>query len=77
MFIDIESFKYKFDSEYDFLYEHHDQVAGFDEAVDAFEEMLNENPDFIGEFAMYRGDIIRSDREAAAFMFALEALEGV
>lgn len=27
-----------------------------------------------GEFARYRGDIVTSDREAAAFSFALEAL---
>jgi hypothetical protein len=30
------------------------------------------NGDFVGEFAKYRNDLVTSDREAAAFMFALE-----
>ena len=74
--ISIDRFKQRFDEEYAFLYEHRDNVAGFDEAVDGFDGFLqNEtNAGFVREFAAYRGDVISSDREAAAFMFALDAL---
>lgn len=76
--IGIERFKQRFDEEYDFLYDHRDNVAGYSEAVDSFDEFLkNEaNARFVREFAAYRGDVVSSDREAAAFMFALDALTG-
>lgn len=32
---------------------------------------------FIGEFVKYRGDVVSSDREAAAFAFALGALGAI
>ena len=38
------------------------------------DDFLKEHNDFVGEFVRYRGDFISSDREAAAFMFALESL---
>lgn len=76
--IGIERFKQRFDEEYDFLYDHRDNVAGYSEAVDSFDGFLkNEtNASFVREFAMYRGDVVSSDREAAAFMFALDAMMG-
>ena len=76
--ISIDCFKQRFDEEYAFLYDHRDNVAGFDEAVASFDGFLqNEtNADFVREFAAYRGDVVSSDREAAAFMFALKALTG-
>lgn len=72
--VDIKIFKKKFDEEYEFLYKNRDQVAGFNEAVEAGDKFLNEHGDFVGEFANYRGDFITSDREVAAFMFALDSL---
>lgn len=72
--INIHTFLEKFGEEYAFLCEHDDNVAGFEDAVQAFDESLVENPGFIATFAEFRGDLISSDREAAAFMFALDAL---
>lgn len=76
--ISIDRFKQRFDEEYAFLYDHHDNVAGYDEAVDSFDEFLKSeaNTGFVRQFAAYRGDVVSSDREAAAFMFALDALMG-
>lgn len=67
----IEEFAERFKKEYRFLYDSRDCVAGFNEAVDSFDEFIKGNGDFVREFAVYRGDMITSDREAAAFMFAL------
>lgn len=71
--IDMGLFADKFRKEYDQLYHNQDHVAGYKEAVLAFDEYLESDPDFLSRFNSYRGDIISSDREAAAFMFALEA----
>ena len=71
----IQEFHEKFVKEYNFLYDHYDNVAGFDEAVDAFDTMIKNDSfkKFVGEFARYRQDIITSDREAAAFIFTMES----
>ena len=74
MNINIKAFAEQFSKEYDFLYENGDNVAGYDEAVDAFDNFVKDNGEFVGEFAKYRGDFVSSDREAAAFMFALSVL---
>jgi hypothetical protein len=47
-------------------------VAGYKEAVQAFDEFLPYHHGFVDEFVKYRGDFLSSDREAAAFMFAME-----
>lgn len=72
--ISIREFTKQFQKEYDFLYGNNDNVAGYGEAVSAFDDFLKEHNDFVGEFMRYRGDFISSDREAAAFMFALDSL---
>lgn len=74
MSINIHDFNRRFNAEYDFLYNAPGYVAGYDEAVTAFDEFLEAHGDFIGEFVKLRGDVISSDREAAAFMFALDSL---
>ena len=74
MNINIKAFAKQFNKEYDFLYENGDNVAGYDEAVDAFDDFVKDNGEFVGEFAKFRGDFVSSDREAAAFMFALSVL---
>lgn len=74
MSINIHAFNKQFQKEYEFLYENRDRVAGYEEAVDAFCLFLNDHFDFVCEYAKYRGDVISSDREAAAFMFALETM---
>lgn len=76
--INIEEFSKKFSEEYDFLYDHRDNVAGYSEAVSAFDDAMSNNENFkrfVSEFCKYRGDLITSDREAGAFMFALITFE--
>lgn len=81
MNININEFLTKFRQEYAFLYDNRDCVAGYQEAVEAFDEYLANDiggfQEFVGEFVDYRHDIISSDREAAAFMFALESMGGL
>lgn len=72
--INIRTFAKQFAKEYDFLYDNGDNVAGYREAVDFFDEFVKRYGGFVGEFAKYRGDFISSDREAAAFSFALDAI---
>lgn len=74
--IDLAAFLEKFNAEYEFLYEAGAPgiyVAGYDEAVDAFDRFIKRHGEFVGKFADYRGDMVVSDREAAAFMFALDS----
>ena len=70
--IDIRSFYEQFVKEYEFLYDNDDMVAGYTEAVEAFDDFVKWFPEFVREFARFRGDFISSNREAAAFMFALD-----
>lgn len=72
--INIEQFAEEFRKQYNFLYDSNGYVAGYDEAVEAFDNFLEKHADFVGKFATYRGDLVTSDREAAAFMFALDLL---
>lgn len=76
MSININSFLKQFEKEYNFLYDNRDAVAGYEEAVAAFDDGMRKEwfRDFVGAFCKFRGDFISSDREAAAFCFALEAL---
>lgn len=72
--VNIKAFAERFVQEYDFLYTHGDAVAGYHEALAAGDRLIARHPDFVGEFARYRGDLITSDREVAAFAFALSEL---
>ena len=75
--VDIKTFSKKFRAEYNFLYDNYDRVAGYSEAVDEFDARMDSSENFkkfVGEFCNYRGDFISSDREAAAFMFAMESM---
>ncbi len=73
MAIDIVKFLEVFNREYEFLYDN-GNVAGYEEAIDTFDEFVKTHGDFVGEFVKFRGDFISSDREAAAFMFALATI---
>lgn len=66
----------QFNQEYEFLYTHNDNVAGYNEAVAWFDENQSK-PEYtwlVTALNRERNDFISSDREAAAFAFALEAL---
>ena len=58
--IGIEKFYLKFCEYYEFLYDNYDRVAGYSEAVDAFDEFLPDNREFVSEFCKYRQDLITS-----------------
>lgn len=72
--INIHAFRDQYNKEYRFLYDHCDNVAGYDEAVVAFDDFAKAHQDFVSGFCTFIGDFISSDREAAAFMFALETM---
>lgn len=73
--ISIEKFCEQFQKEYHFLYDFRGYIAGYDKAVSAFNRFRIDHADFVREFAQYRGDVVSSSREAAAFMFALDSLD--
>lgn len=73
--ISMEKFCEQFQKEYNFLYDCRGYVAGYDEAVSEFDRFQADHADFVRAFAQYRGDVFSSDREAAAFMFALNVLD--
>ena len=74
MAINIVKFLEVFNKEYNFLYDNDDNVAGYEEAVNSFDEFVKTHGDFVGKFVKFRGDLVSSDREAAAFMFALDLM---
>lgn len=67
----------KFVEVYNYLYEQRTPIPGYDEAVVAFDDFLATpvGKVFIRSFVEYRGDVISSDREAAAFMLAIRSFE--
>lgn len=71
--INIHAFLKRFKEEYRFLYDAHDKVAGYEEAVAWGDSFIAAHPDFVGEFNTFRGDLLTSDREVAAFAFALSS----
>lgn len=72
--INISEFEKKFNQEYNLLYENEDNVAGYREALMAFDLFVEKNKSFVRKFVEHRMDFISSDREAVAFMFALDSL---
>ncbi len=65
-----------FNKQYDFIYENRDNVSGYKEALQWFDEnsTKQEYKYLVDAVVKQRGDYISSDREAVAFAFALEAL---
>jgi hypothetical protein len=75
--VNIETVLKQFKKEYNFLYDNYDRVAGYSEAVDEFNDRMRKSDNFknfVGEFSNYREDFLGSDREVAAFMFAMESM---
>lgn len=69
--INIRRFLRKFNDVYDFLYNHYDNVAGYQEAVRLGDWFIENRKDFVAEFNKFRGDILSSDREVAAFAYVM------
>lgn len=65
-----------FNKQYDFIYENRDNVSGYREALQWYDENSEkqEYKYLVDAIVRQRGDFISSDREAVAFTFALEAL---
>jgi hypothetical protein len=66
----------KYNEEYDFLYDNDDNVSGYYEAVEAYERDIKDDKfaNLVRDFVHFRGDVMASDRECAAFEFACEDL---
>ena len=51
------------------------EMAGTEEAVEYFDNVIMRvGMKLLNEFNLHRGDVIMSDREAAAYVFACDAL---
>ena len=74
--INIHRFANKFSDVYEFLYDHHDEVLGFVGAMEFGDWFIKNFPDFTRKFTDYRGDILTSDREVAAYGFVLMYMIG-
>lgn len=73
---EIQKILEKIKEEYKFLYDNRDQVAGYDEAVAAYDDFIQkpEFMEFVRRLVAKRGDFFSSDREIGALMFALDSL---
>ena len=69
--INIHRFLRKFGEAYEFLYDNYDNVPGYQEAVSWGDEFIRTHHDFVMEFNKFRGDILSSEREVAAFAYVL------
>ena len=77
MTINYQALLDQFNKNYDFLYNSKAYVAGYDEALDYFDNTVRKNTvlsDILCKFVEFRGDILSSDRECVAFVFSLEDL---
>jgi hypothetical protein len=65
-----------FNKQYDFIYNNKDNVSGYREALQWFDNNSNkqEYKYLVDALVKQRQDYISSDREAVAFAFALESL---
>lgn len=61
----------KYNEQYNRLYDALNNVEGYDKAVEIGDRYINDNAELVGNFVKLRGDYLSSDREIAAFAFAL------
>lgn len=69
--INMEELVKQFNKEYEFLYEA-GKVPGYDAALQKGNYFIANNAEFMEEFVKHNGDLITSDREVVALVFALE-----
>ena len=77
MTINYQALLDQFNKNYDFLYNSKAYVAGYDEALDYFDNTVRKNTvlsDILCKFVEFRSDFLSSDRECVAFVFSLEDL---
>ena len=78
--VDMKKLQAAFTKHYSRLYRTHDdhESGEYLDAVDRFDELSSNDPQFtatVQKFNEYTSDLISSDREAAAFVMALDELE--
>ena len=76
MAYDMERLGREFVHMYDYLYDADDEVEGYRSAMAYGDQLINDHHQVIKEFAEYRGDVLSSDREVAAFGFVFWDLYG-
>lgn len=67
----------QFDKEYEFIYEcdkRNSYVAGYREALEYGDQLIRHDKELVTAFNNHRKDILSSDREVAAFGFAVSEL---
>ena len=72
--VDMEKLEKEFSKQYKRIYDCEDNLNGYDDAINTFDEKMKNDKEFnemVNDFVSYHEDFISSDREAAAFMFAL------
>jgi len=77
MKVNLDELLEEFGNQYEFIYD--TEVAdkfvyGYYEAMEYGERLIHECKDLVCAFAQYRGDVLSSDREVAAFGFAVNKL---
>ena len=78
--VNMKELETAFNAHYSTLYRTHDDhdSSEYNDAVERFDELSGNDPQFtatVQAFTNYRSDFISSDREAAAFVMALDELE--
>lgn len=76
----LEKLKELFDRHYSAMYDGREDMSDGAERFDRFSDLERGDPEFrklVQAFGTYRGDVVSSDREAAAFMAALDELNGI
>lgn len=71
--IEMADFLSAFNKEYKSVCDH--RGTDFSETVDEFDNFYLSHKTFVRDFVKFRGDILSSDRECAAFMSALSYFE--
>lgn len=66
----------QYNKEYDFLYDNNDNVAGYNDALNEYDKLIKNNNfrQWLQHFVNYRKDLLISDREVVAFIFACNEL---
>lgn len=60
-----------YNTNYEMLTRYSDNVEGIDKAYEYGNKIISEDPAFTEQFAKLRGNVLKSNREIAAFAFAV------
>lgn len=65
----------KFNEVYTFLYNNEDKIPNYKDMVALGDRMIGTHDKFVTDFIKYRGDFLTSDREVAAFAYAVLGID--